>query len=144
MENALKNTKIASSLEYTLTLKSFFKNEFQYANDCYLIPFRHVLYTKRQIFMYIHSSCGITCKNLTKCHGHQFLDFIELIYTFNRYCIMERNVYFEYFLFKNFELTSNGKMTLCPVKIKSWQMVPVHKFLINKGFTYSQKLSFLR
>ena len=144
MENALKNTKIASSLEYQLTLKSFFKDQFQYANDCYLIPFSHILYTKRQIFTYIYSSCGFVCTKLTKCHGHQFLDFIQLIYRFNRYCIIKRKVYFEYFLFKDFKLTSDGEMTLIPIKIKSWRTVPVYKHVIDKNLTYSQRLSFLK
>ena len=51
MEIALKNTIIAKT--YNLTLKSFFKNEFKYGNDCYKIPFSHILYTKKQIFNYI-------------------------------------------------------------------------------------------
>ena len=53
MEKALENTIIANNIEYRLTLKSFFKDQFKYWNDCYLIPFSHILYTKRQIFSYI-------------------------------------------------------------------------------------------
>ena len=144
MEKAMKNTIIASSLEYQLTLKSFFKDQFQYGNDCYLIPFSHILYSKRQIFNYINDSCGVPCKKLIKCHGHQFLDFIQLIYRFNCYCIIKRKVYFEYFLFKDFKLTSDTKMTLIPTKIKSWRVVGVHKHLIDKNLTYSQRLSYLK
>ena len=36
MEKALENTIIAK--KYSLTLKSFFKDDFKYWNDCYLIP----------------------------------------------------------------------------------------------------------
>ena len=126
MERALKNTIIAASSEYQLTLKSFFKDEFQYANDCYLIPFSHILYTKRQIFSYIQDSCGVVCSKLQICDGHQFMNFIELIYQFQRYSIIKKKVYFKYFLFSNFKLTSNIKMTLKPTKIKGWRMIPVH------------------
>ena len=117
MEKALENTKIAP--KYHLSLKSFFKNEFKYHNDSYLIPFSHIQYTKRQIFGYICDSCGDTvCSKLQMCDGHQFMQFIKLIYEFNRYCITKRKVYFEYFLFTNFKLSSNSQMTLNPTKIK--------------------------
>ena len=65
MEKALQNTIIAKT--YSLTLKSFFKDEFKYGNDCYKIPFSHVLYTKKQIFSYIRASCSFAKnkKNVT-------------------------------------------------------------------------------
>ena len=143
MEKALENTIIADNIEYRLSLKSFFKNEFKYWNDCYLIPFSHILYTKRQIFSYIHESCGVVCSKLHICHGHQFLHFIELIYRFNRYSIIKKKVYFKYFLFNNFKLTSDIEMTLKPTKIKGWRMLPVHMQLIH-DLTYSERLSFLK
>ena len=143
LEKALENTIIANNIQYRLTLKSFFKNQFQYANNCYLIPFSHILYTKRQIFSYIIDSCGVECSKLQTCHGHQFLAFIELIYRFNRYSIIKKKVYFKYFLFNNFKLTSDIQMTLKPTKIKSWRMLPVHMELIH-DLTYSQRLSFLK
>ena len=141
MEKALENTIIAT--KYRLTLKSFFKDEFKYSNDCYLIPFTHILYTKRQIFSYIEDSCGVVCSKLQTCEGHQFLAFVELIYQFHRYSIIKRKVYFKYFLFSNFKLTSDIQMTLKPTKIKSWRMLPVHMQVIN-DLTYSQRLSFLK
>ena len=143
MEEALKNTIIANNTEYHLTLKSFFKDEFKYSNDCYLIPFSHILYTKRQIFSYIENSCGVVCSKLQTCDGHQFMVFVELIYQFQRYSVIKKKIYFEYFLFKNFKLTSNIRMTLKPTKIKGWQMIPVHMQIIH-DLTYSQRLSFLK
>ena len=143
MEKALKNTIVANNIEYRLTLKSFFKDEFQYANNCYLIPFSHILYTKRQIFSYIENSCGVVCSKLQTCDGHQFMAFIELIYQFQRYSIIKKKVYLKYFLFKNFKLTSDIKMTLKPTKIKGWRMLPVHMQLIH-DLTYSERLSFLK
>ena len=144
MERALKNTIIATCTDYQLTLKSFFKDEFQYANDCYLIPFSHILYTRRQIFSYIYDSCGNVCSKVQICHGHQFVAFIELMYRFNRWAILKKNIYFEYFLFNKFELTCNQKITLKPTKIKRWHTVPVQKHVLDKKLTFSQKLSYLK
>ena len=140
MEKALENTIIANNIEYRLTLKSFFKDQFKYWNDCYLIPFSHILYTKRQIFSYIQDSCGVVCSRLQICDGHQFMNFIELIYQYQRYSVIQKKVYFKYFLFSNFKLTSNITMTLNPTKIKGWRMTPVHMEVIN-DLTYSERLS---
>ena len=143
MEKALENTIIAK--KYSLTLKSFFKDDFKYWNDCYLIPFTHFQYTKRQIFDYIKSSCSndIVCSKIQSCDGHQFLQFVELIYQFQRYSVLKKKVYFKYFLFTNFKLTSNATMTLKPTKIKSWRVVATHKQQLNH-LTYSERLSFLK
>ena len=143
MEKALENTIVADNIKYRLTLKSFFKDQFKYWNDCYLIPFSHILYTRRQIFSYIQDSCGVVCSKQQICDGHQFMNFIELIYQFQRYSIIKKKVYFKYFLFSNFKLTSNIKMTLIPTKIKGWRMIPVHMEVI-KDLTYSERLSFLK
>ena len=143
MEQALQNTIIAK--KYNLTLKSFFKDEFRYWNDCYLIPFTHFEYTKRQIFDYIKSSCNndIVCSKLQSCDGHQFLQFIELIQQFQCYSVIKKKVYFKYFLFSNFKLTSDAAMTLKPTKIKSWRVIAVDKQQLNH-LTYSERLSFLK
>ena len=144
MEQALENTIIAASTDYQLTLKSFFKDEFQYANDCYLIPFSHIVYARRQISSYVYNSCGNVCSKLQTCHGHQFIGFIELLYQFNRWLILEKNIYFKYFLFSKFELTCDQKITLKPTKIKGWYTVPVQKHILDKKLTFSQKLSYLK
>ena len=143
MEKALENTIIANNIEYRLTLKSFFRDQFKYYNDCYLIPFSHILYTKRQIFSYIESSCGLVCSKLQTCDGHQFMAFVKLIYQFQRYSVTKKKVYFKYFLFTKFKLTSDIEMRLKPTKIKGWRMIPVHMEVI-KDLTYSQRLSFLK
>ena len=143
LENALKNTVIADKLEYRLTLKSFFKDEFRYGKNCYKIPFSHIKYTKKQIFSYIYDSCSFVCKKVNKCDGHQFLEFIELIYQFNHYFVKDKKIYFKYFLFYGFKLTSDIKMTLKPTKIKSWRMLPIETQIIS-SLTYSQRLPFLK
>ena len=140
MEKALKNTIIAKA--YNLTLKSFFKDQFKYGNECYKIPFSHILYTKKQIFSYIRASCSFVCKKQQKCHGHQFLDFIELIYEYQLQCVKYKKIYFKYFYFYNFKLTSI-KMTLIPNKIKSWRMIPAYIEEISH-LTYSQILTIFK
>ena len=141
MEKALQNTVIADKfMQYRLTLKSFFKDEFKYWENCYKIPFSHILYTKRQIFSYIRDSCSFVCKKQKKCHGHQFLDLIELFYQFQRHCVENKKAYFKYFYFHSFILTSDVEMTLKPTKIKGWYMLPVD-MLILSHLTFSQRLS---
>ena len=71
------------------------------------------------------------------------MNFIELIYQFQRYSVIKEKVYFKYFLFSNFKLTSNITMTLKPTKIKGWRMIPVHMEVIH-DLTYSERLSFLK
>ena len=144
MEKALQNTIIADKyMEYRLTLKSFFKDEFKCGENCYKIPFSQILYTKRQIFSYIRDSCGFVCPKNKKCDGHQFLEFIELMYQFERWCVEEKKVYFKYFYFHTFRLTSDSQYTLKPTKIKGWFTLPVDQQVISH-LTYSQRLSFLR
>ena len=141
MEKALQNTVIADKyMQYRLTLKSFFKDKFKYGENCYKIPFSHILYTKRQIFSYIRDSCDFVCKKQRKCHGHQFLDLIELLYQYQLHCVHNKKVYFKYFYFHSFILTSDVKMTLQPTKIKGWHMLPVDMLTISH-LTYSQRLS---
>ena len=142
MENALKNTIIAKT--YGLSLKSFFKDCFKYWDDSYVIPFDHIQHTKKYIFDYIKSSCNddFICSKLESCHGHQFLQFIELLHQFQRDCVLKNKVYFKYFMFNNFKLTSDAAMTLKPTKIKSFRVIGVYKQRLNH-LTYSERLSFL-
>ena len=50
IEQAFLNTVIAFKLmQYSYTLQSFFKNEFK-KDNCYVIPFSHILYVKRYVF----------------------------------------------------------------------------------------------
>ena len=69
MEKAFENTLIANKfMEYSVSLKSFFKEEFKYGNASYKIPFSHILYnTKRKIFPLIRDSCDYVCPKLKQC-----------------------------------------------------------------------------
>ena len=136
MEKALKKTIIAE--KYGLSLKSFFKDYFKYgSDDIYLIPFDHIQHFRKYICDYIKSSCNddFTCSNQPSCRGHQFLQFIELMYKFQRYSVLKKKVYFGYFLFSNFKFTSD--------KIKSWRVMGVFQQQLDR-LTYSERLSFLK
>ena len=135
MEEALKNTIIAE--KYGLSLKSFFKDYFKYWDDIYIIPFDHIQCCKKQISDYIKSSCNddFICSKLPSCHGHQFLQFMELIYQFQRYYVIKKRVFFKNFLFSNFTLTSDAK-------IKSWRVMGAYEQQLN-NLTFSERLSFL-
>ena len=143
MEKALKNTIIAK--KYDLSLKSFFKDNYRYWDDSYRIPFSYFRQSQKYLSQYIKSSCNNenVCSKLRTCHGHQFLQFIEAIHQFQRFAVIQKKVYFEYFLITNFKLTSNAKVTLIPTKIKSWQVIAINKQRLN-NLTYSERLSYLK
>ena len=138
MEIAFKNTIIAK--EYGLTLKSFFKDIFKYWDDCYLIPFIDIRLFKKQCYDFIISCCNneFTCSKQQSCYGHQFLQFVETIIQFQRYSVMKKKVYFQYFFFTNFKLTSDIKS----LKIKSWRISGVSIHRVNH-LTCSKRLSLL-
>ena len=143
MENALKNTIIAK--KYDLSLKSFFKDNFSYWDDCYRIPFSYFRHSQKYLSDYIKSSCNNenVCPKLIQCHGHQFLQFLEAIYQFQRVAVIQKKVYFKYFLITNFKLTSDAKITLIPTKIKSWRVIAINKRRLD-NLTYSERLSYLK
>ena len=143
MERALKNTIIAK--DYGLSLKCLFKDKFKYWNDSYAIPFSEFRWFKKYIFEYVKSSCNgdTVCGKLNSCYGHQFIQFIEAIHQFQRVAVIENKVFFKYFFFSNFELTSNVKITLIPTKIKKWRVVAIEKQDLH-GLTYSERLTYLK
>ena len=143
MERALKNTIIAK--DYGLSLKCLFKDKFKYWNDSYAIPFSEFRWFKKYIFEYVKSSCNgdTVCGKLNSCYGHQFIQFIEAIHQFQRVAVIENKVFFKYFFFSNFELTSDVKITLIPTKIKKWRVVAIEKQQLD-GLTYSQRLTYLK
>ena len=108
MEQSLINTVIAFKLmQYSYSLKCFFKDEFKKSENEYVIPFSHILYVKRNIFRFIRDSCDYVCPYQKPCDGHKFLDFIEELYQFQYYAVIERKCYFKDFHFYNFRFKRN-------------------------------------
>ena len=144
MEQALINTVIAFKLmEYSYSLKYFFKDEFK-KNNVYVIPFSHILHIKRKIFPLIRDACDYVCPCTKQCDGHQFLDFIEELYKFQRHAVENEKCFFRYFYFYNFHLKSDEQCSMENQieKIAGWD------FNVKNGkdlshLSYSQRLSYL-
>ena len=97
IQQAFLNTVIAFKLmQYCYSLQSFFKNEFK-KDNCYVIPFSHILYVKRHVFPIIRDSCSYVCPSDQQCDGHKFLDFIEELYQFQVYAVLEKKCFFKDF-----------------------------------------------
>ena len=143
MEKALQETLIAHKfMEYSVSLKVFFKDEFKSGDSAYLIPFSHILYTKRKIFHYIRDSCDFVCPKLKQCDGHKFLDYIEMLWKAICWAVEEKKVFYKYFYFHTFTLTSDAKYTLKLVKIRGWYAIPVEPKDLSH-FSYSKRMSYL-
>ena len=143
VERALKNTIIAK--DYSLSLKSLFKDKFKYWNDSYAIPFSEFNHCKKYLFEFIKSSCNgdDVCGKLNMCYGHQFMQFVHAIINFQRAAVIKHKTFYKYFFVSNFELTSNAKITLIPVKIKKWRVIAIEpEKLMN--MTYSERLTYLK
>ena len=138
IQQAFQNTVIAFKLmQYSYSLLSFFKDEWK-REDCYVIPFSHVLYVKRHIFPLIRNSCDYVCPYDQQCDGHKFLDFIEKLYQFEVHAVLEKKCFFKDFIFNNFELKRDKNM----VKVNGWDFnLNVTKDLSH--LTYSKRCQYL-
>ena len=138
IQQAFQNTVIAFKLmQYSYSLLSFFKDEFK-REDCYVIPFSHVLYIKRHIFPLIRDFCSYVCPYDQQCDGHKFLDFIEKLYQFQVHAVLEKKYFFKDFIFNNFQLKRDDNM----VKVNGWDFHPnATKDLSH--LTYSKRCQYL-
>ena len=145
MENALVNTVIAFKLmQYSYSLKSFFKDEFKKSNGVYVIPYSHIIHFKRHAFQYIRDSCDYVCPHRKSCEGHQFLDFVEQLWNFQRYSVEEKKCFFKSFYFYNFRLKSDESYSIDNQieKISGWNFYAIDPKNLSH-LSYSQRLSYL-
>ena len=143
MEKALENTLIANKfMEYSVSLKSFFKEEFKCTESTYKIPFSHILYTKRTIFPLIRDSCDYVCPKLKQCDGHTFLDYIQMLWEAICWAVKNKKYYYKFYYFHSFTLTSDVQYTLKPVKVKGWYALPIEPQNLSH-LSYSRKMSYL-
>ena len=136
MEKAFKNTVIAFKLmQYSYTLKIFFKDEFKSGQSAYVIPFSHILHIKRTVFPYIRDSCDYVCPYTKQCDGHQFLNFVEKLWEFMHHAVENEKMFFRYFYFGNFRVKPDGKMA-------GWDFKPVEAKDLSH-LSYSRRMSYL-
>ena len=140
MEQAFINTVIAFKLmQYAYSLECFFKEEFKKENG-YIIPFSHVLYVKRHIFPLIRDSCDYVCPYDEKCDGHKFLDFVEELYQFQHYAVLEKKCFFRDFHFYNFRLKRDEVHEM--EKVSGWDFNACTTKDLSH-LTYSQRCHYL-
>ena len=140
MEQVFINTVIAFKImQYSYSLKCFFKEEFKKDNE-YVIPFSHILYVKRHIFPFIRDACGYVCPYNEQCDGHKFLDFIEELYQFQHYAVIEKKCFFRDFYFYNFRLKRDRVHEM--EKVNGWDFHPFTSKDLSH-LTYSQRCQYL-
>ena len=140
IEEVFLNTVIAFKLmQYSYSLQSFFKNEFK-KEDCYIIPFSHILYFKRRVFPLIRDCCSYVCPSDQQCDGHKLLDFVEKLYQFQVHAVLEEKCFFKDFKFYNFRVKTDEIIGV--EKVDRWD------FYLNETkdlshLTYSQRCQYL-
>ena len=142
MEQALINTVIAFKLmKYSYSLKCFFKDQFKTNENEYVIPFSHIVYVKRHIFPLIRDACDYVCPYTEQCDGHKFLDFVERLYQFQQYAVLEKKYYFQDFHFYNFRLKKDKVHEIID-KIDGWDFnANASKDLLH--LNYSRRAQYL-
>ena len=140
LELAFLNTVIAFKLmAYSYTLKTFFKDEFKKGNG-YVIPFSHVLFIKRKVFPMIRDCCDYVCPYKDQCDGHKFLDFVEKLYEFQQFAVLEKKCFYGNFYFYNFKLKKD-KVNDCE-KVHSWDFNSFQTKDLSH-LTYSKRCQYL-
>ena len=140
MDQAFINTVIAFKImQYSYSLKSFFKNEFK-QNDVYIIPFSHILYFKRNIFPMIRDACDYVCPYAEQCDGHKLLDFVEKLYEFQHYAVLERKCFFKEFYFYDFRYKVDKVQGM--EKVAGWDFNAFNSKDLSH-LSYSQMLHYL-
>ena len=140
MEQAFINTVIAFKImQYSYSLKSFLKKEFK-RNGMYVIPFSHILYFKRNIFPLIRDACDYVCPYEDQCDGHKFLDFVEKLWEFQHYAVLEKKCYFRDFCFYNFRYKRDEVHQI--EKIAGWDFNVLYAKDLSH-LSYSQRLHYL-
>ena len=117
-------------------LSLFFKEEY-FCDNKYNIPTNDIISFKRKYIIEIRNKCcngNFVCSENTLCNGHKFINFSEKIFEAMTYSIMEKKVFFRYFLFNNIVKKDN--------EIFSWDFIPAEPKDIS-NLSYSKQLAFL-
>ena len=141
LEQALLNTVIAFKLmQYSYSLKSFFKDQFKTKNG-YKIPYSHVIYFKRHVFPLIRDACDYVCSNSdNQCSGHRLIIFVEKLCEFEEHAVINEKYFFGYFYFYNFKIKKDEENNV--FKVVEWEFNSFPTKDLSK-YTYSQRCQYL-
>ena len=140
LELAFLNTMIVFKLmAYSYSLKTFFKDEFKKDNG-YVIPFSHILFIKRKVFPMIRDCCDYVCPYSEECDGHKFLNFIEKLYQFQQFAVLEKKCFYGNFYFYNFKLKKDKVNNR--EKVHSWDFNSFQTKDLSH-LTYSKRCQYL-
>ena len=92
---------------------------------------------KRKYIIEIRNKCchgNFVCPEDTLCKGHKFINFLEKIFEAMTFAVMEKKVFYKYFLFNNIVKKDN--------EIFSWDFIPAEPKDIS-NLSYSKRLAFL-
>lgn len=101
-EKSFLNTR-KNKLDY---LSPFFKDEFK-KDGKYIIPFKHILWYKRNFLKKIRDYCGFVCPKGNACSMHKFLDYVEMLWKAEAFAVEEKNLFYNYFMFENLVYKNN-------------------------------------
>ena len=139
LEQAFLNTVLAFKLmAYSYSMKSFFKNEFKRGDNEFVIPFSHILFVKRHVFRIIRDCCGYVCPYNEECDGHKFLNFVERLYQFEQYAVLEKKCFYRNFQFYNFKLKKDKDCE----KVDGWDFNSFETKDLSH-LSYSQRCQYL-
>ena len=141
LEQALLNTVIAFKLmQYSYSLKSFFKDQFKTKNG-YKIPYSHVIYFKRHVFPLIRDACDYVCPNNdNQCTGHRLINFVEKLCEFEEHAVLKEKYFFGYFYFYNFKVKKDEENNI--FKVVKWDFNSIATKDLGK-YTFSQRCQYL-
>ena len=131
-----KNFNFAPKVKKFDFLSLFFREECFYDNQ-YNIPTNDIIRFKRKYIIEIRNKCckgNIVCPIDHLCDGHKFIHFLEKIFEAMTYSVMEKKVFYKYFLFNNIEKKNN--------EIFSWDFIAAEPKDIS-NLSYSKRLAFL-
>ena len=86
--------------EYSISMKSFFKDEFKSGSRNYLIPMSHINWFKRNVFCKIRDSCSYVFMENVPCKGHKLLNYIEMLWSAAVFAVEEKKCIIDTFILK--------------------------------------------
>ena len=88
----------------------------------------------------IRDCCGYVCPFNDECDGHKFLNFIEKLYEFQQFAVLEKKCFYGNFYFYNFKLKKD-EANNCE-KVHGWDFNSYQTKDLSH-LTYSKRCQYL-